>query len=102
MGKISQTVQTIKNGVISGTVHLKANVVEGLRTVFDSHSIAGKKFSELLSRKVCNTNPPASPRATSPRSTRSPKTPSTRQTPTKVKSSPPGFPEVPQYSGSVS
>ena len=102
LGKISQTVQTIKNGVISGTVHLKASVVEGLRNVFDSHSIAGKKFSELLSRKVSNTNPPASPRATPPRSTRSPTTPSTRQTPAKVKSSPPGFPEVPQYSGNVS
>ena len=70
--------------------------------MFDSHSIAGKKFSELLSRKVSNTNPPASPRATPPRSTRSPTTPSTRQTPAKVKSSPPGFPEVPQYSGNVS
>ena len=102
LGKISQTVQTIKNGVISGTVHLKASVVEGLRNVFDSHSIAGKKFSELLSRKVSKTSPPASPRTTPPRSTRSPETPSTRQTPPKVKSSPPGFPAVPQYSGNVS
>ena len=54
LGKISQTVQTITDGVVSGTVHLSASVVEGLRTVFDSHSIAGKKISEMLSRKIAS------------------------------------------------
>ena len=50
LGKISQTVQTITDGVISGAVHIKASVVEGLRSVFDSHSIAGKKMTELLDK----------------------------------------------------
>jgi len=52
LGKISQTVQTINNGVISGTVHLRANVVENLSTTFDSHSIAGKKMTDLLNNKL--------------------------------------------------
>lgn len=52
LGKITQTVQTITNGVISGTMHLKASVVEGLRDAIDSHSIAGKKMSELLAKKI--------------------------------------------------
>ena len=71
LGRISQTVQTITDGVISGTVHMRASVVEGLRSVFDSHGIAGKKFSELLTRKVSHTTPPASPKPSTPGSTRS-------------------------------
>ena len=112
LGKISQTVQTITNGVISGTVHLRASVVEGLRSVFDSHSIAGKKFSEMLCKKVSHTNPSASPSISSPGSTPSsppgstPSSPSssttsprTPRSATKVKgqSSPPGFSAVPKY-----
>ena len=114
LGKISQTVQTITNGMISGTVHMRASVVEGLRTVFDSHGIAGKKFSELLTRKVSHISPPASPKPSTPRSTRSKgsksptaTTPSTTRssmgptTPSATRSStpssPPGFPSVPQY-----
>ena len=61
LGKISQTVQTITNGMISGTVHIRTSVVEGLRDVFDSHGIVGKKFSELLPRKVSHTTPPNLP-----------------------------------------
>jgi len=106
LGKISQTVQTITNGVISGTVHLRASVVEGLRSVFDSHSVAGKKFSEMLNKKVSHTDPPASPSISPPSSTPSSSPSSTSssppssttsprklRTPTKVKgqSSPPGF-----------
>ena len=57
LGKIHQTVQTITDGVVSGTVHFQAS-----GSVFDSHSIAGKKISELLSRKVSSGNSPtASP-----------------------------------------
>lgn len=121
LGKISQTVQTITNGMISGTVHMRASVVEGLRTVFDSHGIAGKKFSELLTRKVSHTTPTASPKPSTPSSTRSrgsksptATTPSTTRsskgpaadapkisgpsmTRSSTPSSPPGFPSVPQY-----
>ena len=52
LGKISQTVQTIKDGVMNGTAHLRAAVVENLTATFDTHSIAGKKMTELLEKKV--------------------------------------------------
>ena len=62
LGRISQTVQTITDGVISGTVHIRANVVEDLRKTFDCHSIAGKKMTEMLSQEIAATvSPPASP-----------------------------------------
>ena len=62
LGRISQTVQTITDGVISGTVHIRANVVEDLRKTFDCHSIAGKKMLEILSRENAATvSQPASP-----------------------------------------
>ena len=51
LGKISQTVQTINNGITSGTIHLRASVVENLSEIFDSHSIAGKKMTEMLHKK---------------------------------------------------
>ena len=99
LGKISQTVQTITDGVISGTVHIRASVVEGLRSVFDSHSIAGKKVSEMLSKKI---SPDSNPEASSPPSTPSPakssKTPSTPKVASpavKVITPPPGFPPQP-------
>ena len=84
LGKISQTVQTIKNGVIVGTVHLRASVVEGLRSVFDSHSIAGQKFTEILSRKVSHTTSQPENSPTSPKPARSVKT----KTPAKKKPPP--------------
>ena len=62
LGRISQTVQTITDGVITGTVHIRANVVEDLRKTFDCHSIAGKKMTEMLSQEIAATvSPPASP-----------------------------------------
>ena len=110
LGKISQTVQTITNGVISGTVHMRASVVEGLRSVFDSHSIAGKKFSEMLLKKISDADPPASPTPSPPPSTGPSKVSgqsspgkasavsSTCSTPSRANpSSPPGFPSAPQY-----
>merc|ERR1719192_2188070 len=70
LGKISQTVQTIKDGVMNGTAHLRAAVVENLTAVFDTHSIAGKKMTELLEKKV-ETNPSTEAWSGSPSSTRS-------------------------------
>ena len=35
LGKISQTVQTINNGITSGTIHLRASVVENLSEIFE-------------------------------------------------------------------
>ena len=73
LGKISQTVQTIKSGVISGTAHLRAAVVENLTAVFDTHSIAGKKMTELLEKKI-ETNHSNDARYGSPSSPSSPET----------------------------
>ena len=71
LGKISQTVQTIKDGVMNGTAHLRAAVVENLTATFDTHSIAGKKMTELLEKKVetnCSTEVRSEVRGSSPRS----------------------------------
>ena len=62
LGRISQSVQTITDGVISGTIHIRANMVEDLRKTFDCHSIAGKKMLEMLSKENAATvSQPASP-----------------------------------------
>ena len=97
LGKISQTVQTIKDGVVSGTVHLRASVVEGLRTVFDSHSIAGKKMSEILTRKIASAVSSPTSSSSSPASSvsaRSPKSPS-KPTNTNGPDTPKFLPPVP-------
>ena len=117
LGKIHQTVQCVKNGKLKGNVHIKANVVENLSATFDSHSIAGTKMVKFLSTAALTPDPPTrtpSFSTTTPMSptknTRSccpcsapvvpstPPTPSPPSTPTfKGRSSPPGFPPVPQY-----
>ena len=48
LGKISTTVQCIKNGQVSGNLYIKASVVENLCENFDVHCIAGNKLSQLL------------------------------------------------------
>jgi hypothetical protein len=48
LGKISTTVQCIKNGQVSGNLYIKASVVENLCEHFDVHAIAGIKLSQLL------------------------------------------------------
>ena len=73
LGKISQTIQTIKDGVVSGTAHLSAAVVENLTATFDTHSIAGKKMTELLEKHV-DTNHSTEARCGSPSSPSSPGT----------------------------
>ena len=83
------------------------SVVVRLWSVFDSHSIAGKKILELLSRNVSSGNsatasPQSSP-ASLPRLPKTPPTAACKKMPTsKVKSapanSPPGFPTVPLFS----
>ena len=55
LGRISQTIQTIQNGVIFGTAHMRASVVENLSHIFDSHSIAGKKMSTCIAICAHNT-----------------------------------------------
>ena len=48
LGRISTSVQCISDGVQSGNLHFKANVVQDLYQFFDTHSIAGTKLSEKL------------------------------------------------------
>ena len=49
LGKISTTVQCIKNGKMFANIHLRASVVENLKIVIDSHCIAGQKMALMLS-----------------------------------------------------
>ena len=48
LGRISTSVQCISDGVQSGNLHFKANVVQDLYQCFDTHSIAGTKMSAKL------------------------------------------------------
>ena len=48
LGRVSQTLQTIQDGVIAGTAHVRANVVENLYQAFDTHSIAGQQMLAAL------------------------------------------------------
>ena len=124
LGKVSQTVQCVKDGKLQGNIHIKANVVEDLKVTFDTHSIAGEKMTKILmsenNKQDKKPSGPTSPspsvngscysgfggslagtpssRSSSPASSRSPSASSPpRSTPSGRPSSPPGFPPVPQY-----
>ena len=122
LGKISITVQTIHDGLASGSFHLKANVILDLSKNLDVESVAGVKLSKQLEGNGSNctysgalstgsSTAPSTPRS-SPRSSprRSP-TPSQAATPPRAMSpfppraptpkSPPGFPAEPQHRASV-
>ena len=58
LGRISQTLQTIQDGAISGTAHVRANVVENLYQSFDTHSIAGQKLVNTLRPAPARFNSP--------------------------------------------
>lgn len=111
LGKISQTVQCVKNGTLAGNIHIKANVVENLASTFDTHSIASGKMTKLLStpesdniKEKVSIKTRKSSCGSSCSSQSTPRSPSS--TPTKLRSpstpsSPPGFPCVPQYAVDV-
>ena len=70
LGRISQSLQTIQDGSIAGTAHVRANVVENLYQTFDTHSVAGQQMiTSLTSARPEDTAAPPTP--TSPRSTAS-------------------------------
>ena len=48
LGKISTSVQCIVDGASAGNLQFKAHVVEDLKKLFDTHSIAGVKLSGKL------------------------------------------------------
>ena len=54
LGKVSTSVQCIRNGMVLGNLHFKASVVENLYENFDSPSVCGNKLSHVLS---CPTDP---------------------------------------------
>ena len=49
LGKISTTVQCIRNGNVCFNIHFRASVIENLSNVIDSHCVAGQKMALLLS-----------------------------------------------------
>ena len=119
LGKISVTVQSVKDGRASGNLHLTANVVENLYQHFESHCVAGKRTYNILTGGVSTSSgapsetssPSRSSRSQSPASTPSRATTPVRRPPWQTKGtpdvitswppsptkSPPGFHPVPQY-----
>ena len=65
LGKVSVSVQCIRNGRTFGNFHLKASVIENLYHHFDSHCIAGHNTDSLL-RGGGNTSSGASSVTSSP------------------------------------
>ena len=117
LGKVSQSVQCIHNGVSSGYFHIKANVVKDLEKNFDTECVAGTKMAAQLRGNSVPPSPAASnPAARSPSTPRRaapspapsvpaaapPRTPPPRKYPSWMKTpprSPPGFPS-PLYAAS--
>ena len=64
LGKVSTSVQCIRDGMVLGNLHFKASVVENLYENFDSHSVCGNKLSHVLS---CPTDPDTLEPQTPPR-----------------------------------
>ena len=119
LGKISVSVQCIRDGRTCGSFHLKASVIEHLNQRFDTHCVAGKNTDALLRGGHCissgapsvTSSPARSERSASPSpvSTRSVSPPNTplRAKPTSPPNttnprtpprSPPGFPVRPLFS----
>ena len=116
LGKVSISVQTIHDGLASGSFHLRANVILDLNKTVDCECVAGVKLSSRLgqaSASECSDDDsspstPTSSRSSSPVSSKSPSTlkssksspkatPSASARPSATPSSPPGFPPQPQY-----
>ena len=110
LGTVYTSVQCIQDGLMCGTVKLKADVVEDLAKYLDVQCVAGQRMAaQLRGNNNCTpsgalTPPRASPKPSpppkpSPSSTPTPpppKTPSSSPSPPTPKT-PPGFPATPQY-----
>ena len=126
IGKVSITVQTIHDGLASGSFHIRANVMLDLHKAVDCEAVAGIKLSscldaaERLSTDSDDSSPSTPSSRSSPKATPSAKsspmaTPSARARPSAPPpsarpsasppparpsaspSSPPGFPPKPSY-----
>ena len=71
LGKISVTVQCIRDGRTCGTFHLKASVIENLNQRFDTHCVAGKNTATLLRGGICTSSGTLSETSSPSRSRRS-------------------------------
>ena len=91
LGKINQTVQCVKNGKLEGNLHFKANVVEDLKSTFDTHSIAGNKMTKLLTDPAasCPDDNISSPRITSPSRPSTPPPAARKSSPSTPRTQPP-------------
>ena len=118
LGKVSISVQTIHDGLASGSFHFRANVILDLNKAVDCESVAGVKLCSGLenysrSSTISDDNDdssPSTPKSSTSSSKASPSakspsmaTPSARRSaspPARTSatpSSPPGFPPQPQY-----
>ena len=70
LGRISVTVQCVKDGRPSGNIHLTASVVENLYQHFDTHCVAGKKTHNILMGSNCTSSGAPSEANTPSRSSR--------------------------------
>ena len=91
LGRVSISVQTIHDGLASGSFHLKANVILDLNKSVDCECVAGVKLSSRLiqasSSKCSGDNSPSTSTTTSSRSSPSPtssKQSSTPKSPSKA------------------
>ena len=84
LGKVSTSVQCIRDGMVSGNLHFKASVVENMYEKFDYHSIAGNKLSHALSSSIApvtlEPQTPPKPAKKRKRGKTSPKTPTSNVT----------------------
>ena len=111
LGKVSVSVQTIHDGLASGSFHFRANVILDLNKAVDCEAVAGVKLSSRLENTSrCATSSdddddssPSTPmssksssKATPSANARPSATPSTKARPSAI-SSPPGFPPQPRY-----
>ena len=96
LGKVSCTVQCIKDGNVFGNFQYKACVIENLNLHFDTHSIAGVKIIDLLCGDQVN-NPDCTSSAGSPSPRATPRRASSRSPSPARPTSPPGLPTTPQY-----
>ena len=94
LGRVSFSVQTIHDGLASGSFHIKANVILDLNKTIDCESIAGVKLTSKLQGPPsnCSSSPSSSPPST-PASSKSSSLASTSDQPQPDHQQPPPKPQ---------
>ena len=93
LGRVSISVQTIHDGLASGSFHIKANVIHDLNKTVDCECVAGVKLTTQLQKtqSECSSSPSSSP----PSTPTSSKSSSLASTPAKARTSAPPSPARP-------